>query len=472
MFVGRKEQLTIFENMYQSDTFELMVLYGQRRIGKTTLLGEFIKNKKAIFFTAKEANDTMNLQEFTLTIAEYFDLTNSLNFATWQGAFEFIAAQSEKVDEKIIIIFDEYPYAAIANKSLNSMLQIAIDHFMKQTKIKLILSGSHVSFMEKDVMGSKSPLYGRRTKALQLRAFDYYETGLMLNEYSNIDKIRFYGVFGGVPYYLSLIDKQLTFEENVINLFFKVDGNLYDEPNYLMKEEFREPAIYNSIIMAVAKGANRPHAIQEIAGIEAKSSPFYLRQLVDIGFLRKVFPFGENTLKSKKGLYEIADNAFRFWYEHVYPNASAIELGFGKTVAQKKVLPYIDEFIGKSVFEFVAGQYLIRATKAEKLDLIPTQIGKWWGNDKIEKKESDIDVVFEAEDELIIGECKWRETFSELSEIKKLLNKPRLLPGYKHYHFYFFTKNPFQEKTNKIIKAENLPMINVVTVNDLFEIEK
>ena len=357
MFVGRNEQLAIFEDVFYNNNFEFVILYGKRRVGKTTLLGEFIKNKKAIFFTAKEANDTMNLKDFTDVISDYFNLSKGIEFNTWQNAFDFIANQAK--NEKIIIIFDEYPYAAIANKSLNSMLQIAIDHNLKNTKIKLILSGSHVSFMEKEVMGSKSPLYGRRTRALQLKPFDYYETGLMLKEYSNIDKIKFYSVFGGVPYYLSLIDKNLTFEENVVKMFFKVDGNLFDEPNYLMKEEFREPAVYNSIIMAIAKGANRPHSIQEMAGLNPQSSPFYLKQLVDIGFLRKVIPFGENILKSKKGIYEIADNTFRFWYEHVYPNISAIELGFGESVAKKKVLPYLDEFIGKSVFEYVALQYLI-----------------------------------------------------------------------------------------------------------------
>ena len=468
MFVGRSEQLQIFENMYETDSFEFVVLYGQRRIGKTTLLGEFIKNKKAIFFTAKEANDVMNLQEFTDTLSDYFNLTQGLSFSNWQSAFEFIANQYK--DEKTIIIFDEYPYAAMANKSLNSMLQIAIDHTIKYTKVKLILCGSHVSFMEKEVMGNKSPLYGRRTAALQLKPFDYFETGLMLEGFSNVDKIKFYSILGGIPYYLSLVDKELTFAENVVRLFFKVNGSLYDEANFLMKEEFREPAIYNSIIMAVAKGANRPHTIQQVAGVDAKSSPFYLRQLVDIGFLRKVLPFGENPLKSKKGIYEIADNTFRFWYEFVYANTSAIELGFGERVAKSKVLPFIDEFIGRSVFEFVAQQYLVRAAKAGIIPFIPTKIGKWWGNDPKEKKESDIDVVFESDHVLLLGECKWRESFAEVVEIWKLVDKSRLLPHYEKYHFYFFTKKSFTENTERILKLEEMPTINVVTTDDMFKI--
>jgi len=304
--------------------------------------------------------------------------------------------------------------------------------------------------------------------ALQLRAFDYFETGLMLQEYSNVDKMKFYSVLGGIPYYLSLVNKKLSFEENLIEMFFRIDGKLYDEPNYLMREEFRDPATYNSIIMAVAKGANRPHDIQQVSGTPANSCPFYLRQLVDIGFLRKVIPFGENPLKSRKGIYEIADNTFKFWYEYVYPNTSSIELGFGRTVVERKVLSFIDEFIGKSVFEFVAQQYLVRAAKSGIINLIPTAVGKWWGNDPVAKQESDIDVVFAADNEVILGECKWRESFSEMTEVRKLLEKPRLLPGYEKYYFYFFTKTNFNEKTVAAIKAENSPEITVVTIDEMY----
>jgi len=467
MFVGRVEQLEMFESAYASDNFEFIILYGQRRIGKTTLLGEFIKNKKAIFFTSKEANDAMNLKEFAATVLEYFNMSEGLSFSTWQAAFEFIANQSK--DEKPIVIIDEYPYAALANKSLNSMLQIAIDHHLNKTNVKLILSGSHVSFMEKEVMGNKSPLYGRRTGALQLKPLDYFETGLMLPNYSNLDKMRFFGILGGIPYYLSLVNHSKTFEDNLIDMFFKVSGKLYDEPNFLLREEFRELAVYNSIIMAVAKGSNRPNEIQNIAEIEPSSTPFYLRQLIEIGFLRKVLPFGENPLKSKKGIYEIADNTFRFWYEHVYPHKSTIELGFGTTVATNKVLPLIDDFIGKSVFEYVAAEYLVRAVKHGKISHIPTRLGKWWGNDPIEKKESDVDVVFESENHVILGECKWREHFPQMQEIRKLVNKKRLFSQYESHDFYFFTKYPFEEKTIQGMGEEKLPEITVVTLEDLFD---
>jgi AAA+ ATPase superfamily predicted ATPase len=355
----------------------------------------------------------------------------------------------------------------MANQSLNSMLQVAIDHHLLHSKIKLFLSGSHVSFMEKKVMGEKSPLFGRRTAAIQLKPFDYYETGLMLSRYDNVDKMRFFSVLGGVPYYLSLVNQNRTFEENVIDLFFKLDGKLYDEPNFLMREEFNDATIYNSVIMAIAKGANRPHQIQQITKLEANVTPFYLRQLTDIGFLRKRIPFGENPLKSRKGVYEIADNTFRFWYMHVYPYATAIELGAGEAVARQNVLPLIDDFIGKTVFEDVALDYLVRLVKKGKLTVMPLAVGKWWGNDPEEKKHTDIDVVFSDNQTVIIGECKWRESFDEVFEINKLLEKERLLPGYKTYQFYFFSKKDLgSSSVERVSKIDNFIS---VTLDDMYK---
>lgn len=464
-FIGRKEQLASLDTLYQSDHFEFLILYGQRRIGKTTLLGKYIENKKAIFFTAKETNDALNLAEFTSEITRYFSLKEGISFATWERAFEFIAEQSQ--GEKTIVVIDEYPYAAIAGKSLNSMLQIAIDHHLKHSKVKLILSGSHVSFMEKQVLGRKSPLFGRKTMAMQLLPFDYYETGLMLSNYSNIDKIRFYSVLGGIPYYLSLVDKNRSFEENLADLFFKKEGKLYDEPSFLMKEEFEQPAIYNAVIMAVAQGANRPNQIQQIAKIEANSTPFYLKTLTEIGFLEKKIPFGENRLTSRKGIYIIKDNTFRFWYQYVYANMTAIELGAGQQVMKQKILPYLDDFIGKTVFEDVAQQFLVRQLHKGKLPLLPVQVGKWWGTDNAEKRQTDIDVVFSDEHTALLGECKWRNNFSEIEEIQKLMKKDRLLPNYQDYLFYFFAKHPFQAQTISFAKA--ISNLKLVSLEDMFE---
>lgn len=467
MFIGRKRELDLLKRIYKSDKFEFLVLYGQRRIGKTTLLGQFSSNIDCIFFTAKETNDLLNLREFSQTVLKYFGFAEgSLSFDSWQAVFSFVAKQAQT--KKVLLIIDEYPYAATANPSLNSILQAVIDHEFTHTKLKLILSGSHVSFMEQDVLGKKSPLFGRKTVApLQLKPFDYYETGQMLTGFDSLDKLRFYAILGGIPYYLSFVDNQADLATNLERLFFTSNADLLNEPELLLKEEFREASIYNAVITAVARGANKPSKIATASGIDTSSLSFYLKSLLNIGFLEKKLPFGDNPLTSRKGIYNVKTNLFKFWYNFVYPNLTAIELGLGQGVMTKKVLPQIDDFLAKEVFEEIALEYLLRQIRAGKIDLLPTEVGKWWGNDNLEKKQTDIDVVCGDGSHALLGECKWRDSFKEIKELEKLLGKGRLLKGYQTFDYYFFAKKTYGDATKQF--ANGLPNVHLITAADFFD---
>jgi len=257
MFFGRLKELELMENLYKKRGFEMLVLYGRRRIGKTTLISHFIKDKPAIFYSAQEANDLINLKIFSETIYQFFGLSSSglPAFTDWNNAFLFLAEKAK--NKRIILVFDEFPYAVGANKSLKSILQNVIDHKLKDSNIFIILSGSHIGFMENEVLGSKSPLFGRRTAQMKLSGFDYFDASDMLLKFSNEDKIKLYSCIGGTPYYLSLIDKSLSFEKNLEFLFFEPSGYLYEEPIMLLKQELREGAMYNSIISAIAQGATK-----------------------------------------------------------------------------------------------------------------------------------------------------------------------------------------------------------------------
>ena len=470
MFIGRKKELQSLERMYTSDKFEFFVIYGQRRIGKTTLISEFIKDKKVIFMTAKEVNDYLNLTEFTRKIENAFELrADTLHFNTWENAFVYLADNAKS--DKLLVVIDEYPYAAIANKSLNSMLQIAIDHHLKNTPIKLILSGSHVSFMEDKVMGSKSPLYGRRTGMIQLKPFDYYDSGKMLSSFSSEDKVKFYSVLDGIPYYLSLVDARSSFEENICRLFFETDGALFNEPDLLIKQAFDAPARYNSIIEAVAKGAQKSSQIEQITGIEKSPASAYIRTLTDIGFLAKEIPFGENPLKSRKGKYALGNNMLRFWFTNVSPHFSDIQLGNGKVVFRERVLPLIDDYIGKSAFEAVCLSYLLRLNSQNRLPFLASKSGKWWGNDPVKREQTDVDVIVSDpnySNSIILGECKWRTDIKEVSEIEKLMNKSILFPEYSSYYYFFFFKGSFAEQTRKhFAQTKNLTLLELDELFDL-----
>ena len=221
MFIGREQELQFFEEKYNAPGGQLVVLYGRRRIGKTTLISEFISDKPAIFFTAAEVNDALNLQVFSGMVYGFFDMPQSAGaFENWNKAFDFLAEKAKTC--RFVLAFDEFSYAANANRALKSVLQAAIDHEFKQTGLFLILCGSQIGFMENEVLGYASPLFGRRTAQIKLEGLDYYDSGKMIPGFSNEDKVKFYACIGGTPHYLSQVKQNESFSENIKRLFFDI----------------------------------------------------------------------------------------------------------------------------------------------------------------------------------------------------------------------------------------------------------
>ncbi|KAF1299195.1 hypothetical protein BAU15_00685 [Enterococcus sp. JM4C] len=470
MFVGRKNELQKLNELEKSTQFEFLTLYGRRRVGKTALLDEFVKGKKVIYYLAQQANDKTNLDDFSSVIYRYFGLPDSTPaFSRWDHALSFIYEQSTQMTEKIILIIDEYSYAAESNKSLGSMLQHTIDHQFKQSNIFLILCSSYISFVEKNVIGYNAPLYGRRSATMKLRPFDYKTTGELLGNISNVDKISYYATLGGIPFYLNLIRPEDSFESNIQRLFFELDGTLYAEPAILINEELREPANYNSILQAIATGNETSAQISQKTGIPATSLPRYLNTLIGMDFIEKLVPFGENLEKSKKGKYQMKDNLLRFWYRFVFFNRNMIERGLGSRLAEKKILSKenMSTFIGKPVFEEICLDYLNLQALDDKLDLFPTTFGTWWGTDSASRLPTDVDVVVsdEFDHKIILGECKWRNDFNAKEEFSKLTEKSRLFPNYQASYFFFMK----QEPTVTVQELADEMQITLVTLNNLFD---
>lgn len=463
MFVGRKEELEKLNTLYKRNNFQMVVIYGRRRIGKTTLISEFVKNKKAIFFSAEEANDGLNLETISNKIFDTFNMPKEQigGFKTWKDVFSFLGEKSR--NERIILVIDEFPYAAQANKSLKSILQNSIDQDLKNSQLFLILCGSQISFMEEEVLGYKSPLFGRRTAQIKLEAFDYYTSSIMMKSFGNEDKIKLYSVIGGIPYYLSKINENLSFEDNVKELYFDKSGYLYDEPMMLLRQELREPALYNSIICAIASGASKLNEISTRINEETSKTIKYITTLINLQILYKEFPFGEDVSKSKKGIYKISDNCYRFWYKNVFLNKSGIESGIGDKIANN-VLDNINQFIGKPAFEEICLQYIKRKNKEEQLPFLATRFGNWWGNDNEQKQQTDIDIVADNREEkkIILGECKWRNDIKDVQEILKLIGKKKIFPNYNEYYFYFFSKEKFSKEAQDLTKTyKNLTLVDL-----------
>ena len=465
MFVGRDRELATLDNLYNESTFHMVIIYGRRRVGKTTLISEFISGKPSIFFTAQEVNDALNIWQFSKKVYSFFNLPETTGaFDSWNSAFDFIADRAK--DRQFVLAFDEFPYAASANRSLKSILQIAVDHSFKNTGLFLILCGSQVGFMENEVLGYKSPLFGRRTAQIKLEGFDYFDAGKMLCGFSSLDKIKFYACVGGTPQYLSQVKESESFEENIKRLFFDKSGYLYNEPTMLLQQELREPAMYNSILTAIAGGASR---LSEIATKVQEDSPKvskYLQTLVNLQIVNKVYPFGENPKNSRRGIYKIADNCYSFWYNFVFPYIPEIESDSGDMVADVVLFgEMLSSFIGTPPFEAICLQYLRRMNAARRLPIIATSFGTWWGADPVEKRQIDFDVIAANRQtrQIILGECKWKESVSFQAETERLMNKGHLLPEYTERHYHLFVKLPFKEDKECINTT-------VVTAEMLFEI--
>jgi len=461
MFFGRIKELEILDQLYKKRKFEMLVLYGRRRIGKTTLISQFIMDKPAIFFSAQEANDKINLGIFSDLLYQFFGLAKAglPAFADWNKAFLFLAEKAG--NKRLILVFDEFPYAVGANKGLKSILQNAIDHKFKNSNLFIILSGSQIGFMENEVLGSKSPLFGRRTGQMKLSGFDYVDAAGMLSKYNNEDKIRLYSCIGGTPYYLSRIDKQLSFSKNLESLFFEPAGYLYEEPLMLLKQELREGAMYNSIISAIALGATKLNDIALKVGEERSKVIKYLDTLIGLNILDKEFPFGESPEKSRKGIYRIRDNCYRFWYRYVFMNKTAIEQGAGAALF-KSFLPELNSYIG-GPFEEICMQYMIRMNNIFRLPFVFTQSGRWW------RPDVEIDMVFSDTNRknFIFTECKWRNDLKDTAALESLIKKSKLFTSTAdNSFFYLFSKAPFSKPCKSF--ANQMGNVSLISLNDLF----
>lgn len=467
MFVGRSEELATLERLYAKGGFQMVVVYGRRRVGKTALVSEFARGKRTLFFTALDQADKDNLTDFSRAVYAFFGLPDSTGpFASWSSAFDFIAERATR--ERFVFVFDELPYAAGRNASIPSALQIAIDRKLKDTGLFLVLCGSNQGFMESEVLGSKSPLYGRRTAQMRIEQLGYREAALMLPGLGAQELFRYYGCFGGVPYYLEQLDLDASLEQNIADLYFNASGFLYDEPYGLLRQEFKEPALYSSILRAIASGANRPNLIADRIGVEQTTLPKYLRALISLGVIEKAVPFGENPEKSKRGIYRICDACYNFWFHFVMPRTSEIEQGLGAIAAQRIMGSNLDEYLGHR-FERLCLEWLTQEAKTGALPVAATRLGSWWGTNPTRREQTDIDVLAADPDtkQMLIGECKYREKFDEASALDGLVSKRGLVSGYHATDLYLFTKHSVGAKTSEICSERR--DVHFVALEQMYE---
>ena len=461
MFIGRESELLTLNKLYHSDKFEFAVIYGRRRVGKTALISEFAKDKDTIVFTGVETNARQNLDNFSRCIMEYSTgIAVNTSFPSFQAALEHVFELAKT--KRIVLVIDEYPYVARASRSLASTLQLFIDKNKDTSKLFLILCGSSMSYMEDHVLAYKAPLYGRRTAQLKIKPFEFFEACRYFKKLSGADKALAFGIVGGTPQYLMQLNDHLSIEDNIKNTHLNPASSIFEEPNNLLKQEVREPAIYNAVITAIATGSSKMNEISNKIDEDTSVCATYIKNLMMLGIVKKESPYGEKT--SRKTIYSIEDNMFRFWYRFVPENISVISRG-ATDLAYSRIAPELPSYMG-GVFEDICKQYLWKLLLEGKCAVNFSDIGRWWGTNPKTKSQEEIDIMGTDKDTALFGECKWTNEKVDLGVLETLVERSTLF-HYKKTHFYLFAKTGFTKGC--IDRANAMGNATLVTYEDMLK---
>lgn len=462
MFIGREREMATLNHLYQSDKFEFVVIYGRRRVGKTALINQFIQDKEAIYYMGVESNSKQNLENFSKNIMEYkVNIQVDTSFLSFQAALEYVFQLAEK--ERLVLAIDEYPYVARSSESFASTIQLLIDKYKDHSKLMLILCGSSMSYMEDHVLSYKAPLYGRRTAQMKIQPFDFFDTCQYFCNFSDEDRALVYGMVGGTPQYLLQMDDRLTIEENMKNTFLNPNSFLFEEPENLLKQEVREPALYNAIITAIATGSSRVAEISTKVGEQSSVCTNYLKNLMALGLIQKETPYGEKT--SRKSIYSINDNMFRFWYRFIPENNSIIVRG-ATNLAYKRIEPHLSDYMGK-VFEEICKQYLWKLLLDGNCPIEFNDLGRWWGTNPSTHNQEEIDIMGEQDkNTALFGECKWTNQKVDTGILETLLKRSQLF-HYSKIQLYLFAKTGFTEGCKAL--AKKMGNVALVTYDDMLK---
>ncbi|WP_057979307.1 ATP-binding protein [Caloramator mitchellensis] len=464
MFVGRNEELNFLNEKYNLKSGQFIVLYGRRRIGKTELLRHFSKDKPHIFYVCRETVDSEQLKLFSKKLLEKSSVSQYLStFKDWEDAFRFF--KDLPYDGKKLVIIDEFPYMVNSNKSIPSILQNLWDETLKDENLMIVLCGSSMSFIEKEILAEKNPLFGRTTGVLKLDELDFYTASLFFENKTIEERIILYSILGGIPHYLKQFDYGLSIELNIKKNILTKGSVLYSEVDFLMKQELRETATYYTIIQAIAMGNTKLNDIHTKTGIDKTKILVYLKNLMDLNLIEREYPITmsiKKTSNSQNGLYKLKDNYFKFYYRFVFPNISELEEYDIDGVYELAIKPFLNEYVSFA-FEDVCKEYLRKNNKQNKLPFRFLKIGRWWD------KKDEIDIV--AYDNLgnaLFGECKWKNSKAGLKELNKLKEKSiKVDNNFINKYYYIFSKSGFDDELLDIAKIDNT--IKLIDLNKIFD---
>ena len=427
-FYGRETERKKLNSMFQTDGQMISLIYGRRRIGKSELIRQVLKETelKSIYYECKQTTEQNNVDSLSELVGETFDFPKPA-FADMESLLRFLFRTSEK--KPLILVLDEYPYLRENVKGLDSVLQSVIDEYRDRSNMKLIICGSYVDTM-KELLAKQNPLYGRIDLTLNLKPMDYYESALFYPDFSDEDKVRIYSVFGGIPYYNRLIDGKKSVRENIIDLIASPGARLENEVSMYLSSEISKITNANEVFEALAKGFSRYKDILDQSHVSSGPA------LVD-----KITPINDENNRKKSG-YFISDNLSLFYYKYIFRNSSRMnimdsDIFYDRYIAEDFETKYVPK-----VFEDVCRQYLIRRNRKGLMDEIFEKIGKYYYDDPVAKKNGEFDIVTQDDKGYIFYEAKFRKEPVTEQMIREEICQVEQT-GLECYKYGFFSRSGF-----------------------------
>lgn len=399
-FINREIELKALIDKWAKGSSQLIIVYGKRRVGKTELIKQFIKDREAVYFLADKRSSLEQLRELGQIVGDMFndDMLKSRGFENWLEAFNYIKKHKKG---KFIFAIDEYPYLVEADKSISSVFQKGWDESLKGAGIFLILSGSSIGMMESEALTYRAPLYGRRTGQILIKPLLFKEARQFFPKKDFDECLSIYTITGGIPAYILQWDPALSVDDNIKEKVFLYTEFLHNEVEFILKEEFREPKNYLSILRAISWGKRKFGEIVNETGLEKSFLAKYLMTLERLQIIEREVPVTEDSPhKSRKGLYAITDNFFRFWFQYVFPYKSDLEIQRHDEVLRKM----------RESFKMLEGwtyETVCRQMISDFRDELFTfeRVGKWWQDEK----EIDVVALNSQTKDILFGEAKWSE---------------------------------------------------------------
>ena len=475
-FINRRRELHTLDDFYNGKGAAMLVLYGRRRVGKTSLLSHWIEQRfsngrrnQGLFWTATTQSADFQLGDFSRTLAAADPRrseTPSPTFAlqSWEEAFRYMAelAEMRAMDGPLVIVIDEFTYLAQSDPGIVSILQRTWDHTLsKSSHLRLILSGSLVGVMEKHVLSAQAPLYGR-ARAVRLRPLEFGALIELFPSWKPETRVAVYAVCGGIPAYLDLFERAGKFDRGLMDYGLAPNSIMLTDTTLLLNERLDEPYIYESVLATIASGFHEWSEIAKIARVNDGSLGHYLQTLQSLEMIKRVEPvLSEGS--SRRGRYFVADPFLRFYYRFIVPNRTAIQRGMlGRTV--QTIIDDLRSFIGTYVFEDLCRDWVLIRAEQGKLGWLPEEYGSFWRQTKRLSVQLDVVAASNRDKRLLIGEAKWTQEPIARHILTSLLERSQRMPqvaeGWKT-EYVLFSRSGFTDATQETAKESGVRLVNL-----------